>query len=109
VAFAVVLALVGVGCLIYFIHHVATSIQASFVVAAIAAETHRAIDASFPNRCGEENEPLPRELVGLKWYPVPAPLTGMLQFVDYDALMAAAAEHDVVLRMECRIGDFVVA
>jgi uncharacterized membrane protein len=51
VAVGVFLALVGVGCLIYFIHHVASAIQASSIVALIAAETHRSIEHLFP----EEN------------------------------------------------------
>src|SRR5688572_28944423 len=38
VAFGVVYALVGVGCLIFFIHHVATAIQASCILSEIAAE-----------------------------------------------------------------------
>lgn len=109
VAFGVVLALVGVGCLIYFIHHVANAIQASSIVAVIAAETHHAIGELFPKDVGEEAAP---EEAGLRegwWQPVAAPASGMLQLVNEGALLAAAVNHDCVIRMEYRIGEFVVA
>jgi len=44
----VVLAFVAIGFLIFFIHHVASSLQASNVIAAAAAETLGAIDRLFP-------------------------------------------------------------
>ncbi|MEO7598852.1 MAG: DUF2254 family protein, partial [Opitutus sp.] len=49
VAGGVIYALVGVGCLIFFIHHVATSIQASCIVSDIAAECRTAVHAVFPD------------------------------------------------------------
>lgn len=104
----VALALVGVGCLIYFIHHVATAIQASAIVAVIAGETHRAINKLFPESMGEEAPSAPEELQHLHWTAVPAPTSGMIQMVDDAWLLKSAAEHDVFVRMECHIGDFVV-
>lgn len=44
-----VLAFVGIGMLIYFIHHIATSIQASSLIAATAQETLSAVDELFPD------------------------------------------------------------
>jgi uncharacterized membrane protein len=108
VAFGVFLALVGVGCLIYFIHHVASAIQASSIVAVIAAETHRSIEQLFPEEIGEEGVAPPEELAGIVWQPVSAPATGMLQLVNEDALLETAVAHDCVVRLEHRIGDFVV-
>lgn len=108
VAFAVLLALVGVGCLVYFIHHVASAIQASAILASIASETHRSIRELFPQSLGEEDEGKPGELERLEWHPVPAKRSGFIQMVDDDTLLQAAIENDVVIRMECRIGEFVV-
>ena len=51
-AFAVLLALVGIGFLIYFIHHTAESIQASSVIASAARETTAAVDRLFPEELG---------------------------------------------------------
>ncbi len=50
--FAFVLALGGVGVLIYFIHHIASSIQASSIIASVAEETIAAIDRLFPGEAG---------------------------------------------------------
>lgn len=52
VAFAMLLALLSIGCLIFFIHHVATSIQASSILSAIAQQTMRAIETLFPKELG---------------------------------------------------------
>jgi uncharacterized membrane protein len=48
VFFGFVLALGGIGALMFFIHHIASSIQASSIIASIAQETIAAIDRLFP-------------------------------------------------------------
>ena len=45
---AIVLAIACLACLLYFIHHMASSIQASHVVDRVAVETERVLDALFP-------------------------------------------------------------
>ena len=52
VFFAFVMAIGGVGVLIFFIHHIASSIQASSIIASIAQETIAAIDRLFPEKLG---------------------------------------------------------
>jgi len=52
VFFAFVMAIGGVGVLIFFIHHIASSIQASSIIASIAHETITAIDRLFPEKLG---------------------------------------------------------
>jgi uncharacterized membrane protein len=54
VAFSVVLAIGGVGTLISFIHHIASSIQASSIIAAVTKETLEAVDRLFPEKLGRE-------------------------------------------------------
>ena len=53
VTFGVLLALVGLGVLIYFIHHVSVSIQADEVVARVGKELMAEIDRLFPEESGE--------------------------------------------------------
>ena len=48
VSFGVVLAIGGIGVLIFFIHHIASSIQASSIIASVADETMVAVDRLFP-------------------------------------------------------------
>jgi uncharacterized membrane protein len=109
----VVLALGGIGVLIFFIHHIAASIQASSVIPAVANETLVAVDRLFPEKLGqspveedEDREQLP--LPGRKWQAVPAQRNGYIQGVDNAALLRLAREHKTSVRMERGIGDFVV-
>ena len=53
VSFAVVLAIGGIGALIFFIHHIASSIQASSIIASVANETMAAVDRLFPGKLGQ--------------------------------------------------------
>mgnify|MGYP000072157113 CR=1 FL=1 len=108
-----VLAVAGVGVLIFFIHHVASSIQASSIIASVADETLRAIDRLFPKQLGRaagdaDDEPSARDLTGSKWHAVLAVQSGYIQQVDDTALLRLAREQKTVVRMERGIGEFVV-
>lgn len=107
------LALLGVGVLVFFIHHIATTLQASAVIERVARDTIAAVDHLFPDALGEdaggpERDGAPAALGGASWRPVPARATGYIESVDADGLMAFARAHDLVVRMERGVGDFVV-
>lgn len=107
-----VLAIVGIGVLIFFIHHIAASIQASTVIASAAAETVDAIQHLFPQALGEGADDeaataLDAALSPSSWHPVLANKAGYIQDIDPDDLLKFAAEHEVVVRMERGIGEFV--
>ncbi len=109
----IVLSFVGIGFLIYFIHHIATSVQAAYIVAGVAHETRQAVDHLFPENLGEAPaedvaEPVPALLAKRTAYPVPARQTGYIQSVDMGALLAFARERQLVVRMEHGIGDFAI-
>ena len=109
----VVLAFVGIACLIFFIHHIATAIQAANILAAVSTETTAAIDRLFPEGLGEPaagDVEAPPAASGddRAWHFLPARATGYIQGVNEDALLAFAREHQVVVRMESGIGAFVV-
>ena len=53
------LLLVDLGVLIYFIHHIAKSIQLPEVIAGIADDLMWSIDAEFPDHAGSEDLSLP--------------------------------------------------
>lgn len=113
VFFGFVLAVGGVGVLIFFIHHVASSIQASIIIAAVSEETLEAIDRLFPKHLGHaatENaeDPAPLLVNSRKWQTVPAQKSGYIQSVDDDALLRLARDNRTVVRMERGIGEFVV-
>ncbi len=115
VFFGFVLALGSVGVLIFFIHHIASSIQASSLIASVARETCSAIDRLFPGEKEqgteekeEDEEQLLRLLNEKTWCAVPAEESGYIQSVDSEALLRLAREKKTIVRMECSIGDFVV-
>ena len=110
----VLLALVGIGFLIYFIHHIAVSIQASTIIATVCDETIEVIDELFPHRMGE-NAPA-AELVrleefsaGLNWQIIPATKTGYIQNIDIDNLLDFTRAREIIVRMEHGIGEFIVS
>ena len=101
------LALVAVGFLVYFIHHVAASIQSGAIARGIAADTLETIDTVFPHPLqGDEAASGGDDGDGLRWYAVPATEMGYIERVQYQALREFARGHDVVVRMESELGDF---
>ena len=116
VFFAFVLAFGGIAVLIFFIHHIASSIQASSIIAAVADETNASIDRLFPekrdtgadNAEAEENERLLPSLDERTWYAVPAEVSGYIQSVNSDALLDFARKRKSIVRMERGVGAFVV-
>ncbi|KKN00518.1 hypothetical protein LCGC14_1136970 [marine sediment metagenome] len=57
VLLGVVLAVVSVGVLIYFIHHVSVSFQANEIVARVSRELIEGIDRVFPEQIGRGVQP----------------------------------------------------
>ena len=110
---AVVLVTVSMVVLIYFIHHIASSIQLPRVIASIAGDLSRAIDAesTVTGAAAIESGPSVAELMtrlaesgGI----VPAPSSGYLQFIRHETLIRLAAEKGAVIRLLHRPGQFAV-
>ena len=116
VAFGIALALVSLGVLIHFIHHIAGSIQAENVVAAVGRELEGAINGLFPEkgpRCPEEPERSWPEQTAMPLFncgasPVKATASDYVQTIDTDRLISLATKYDLVLRLLYRPGQFVV-
>ena len=107
---AIVLALADLGLFIYFIDHIAQSIQAVTITENIARDTRKTIDRVFPERVGPragmaEEDPVPEDMP--EGVPVSASRAGYIQFADSDEMLKLTTEHDLVLWMERGIGDFV--
>lgn len=111
---AVVLAIVSLSVLIYFIHHISTSIQAPNLIKAIATELGRATDHLFPDvdendKASAADAPrmLPEDFDRLA-RTIEAPGTGYVQMIDVGRLVEIGREHDLVVRLDVRPGRFVV-
>ena len=107
--------LVDLAVLIYFIHHIAKSIQLPEVIAGIARDLDQAIDAEFPEsassdliiRSSVEVDELTEKL-NTRGAGVTAKHSGYLQFVGYGQLIEIAETLDAVIRLAHRPGHFVV-
>lgn len=115
VTIGVLLAVLSLGVLIYFIHHVSLSIHADQIVARVHADLTDEIDALYPPRSGderplpgEEHAPLP-EFLEAASRSILAPHDGYLQYVDMETLTELGRREDVVIRLERRPGHYLVA
>jgi uncharacterized membrane protein len=117
VSLGVVFAVMSVGVLIYFIHHVSVSIQANDIVARVGTVLIEGMENLFPESIGQDltlnsNEPpdagflerFDREARSIR-----SREDGYLQFIDGDALMALAIKAEVIILLERRPGHYVIA
>ncbi len=106
------LVVVDVAVLVLFIDHIAKSIQLPQVIASIAGDLGRAIEAEVSQAAdvrvaGPSLAELTRRL-DREGATIRAPHSGYLQFVRVDALVALAGGADAVIRLRHRPGHFVV-
>jgi uncharacterized membrane protein len=130
VTVALALLVVDLLVLIYFIHHIAVSIQLPRVIASISNDLTRTIEIQFPRhheirnptegtsavaepiRRDQANHPDAIELMARLEHlsvVVPATTSGYLQFVRYQDLVEIASETDTVLQLLYRAGHFITA
>ncbi|HEY9197840.1 MAG TPA: DUF2254 domain-containing protein [Gammaproteobacteria bacterium] len=115
VTLGVLFAVASLGVLIYFIHHVAVSVQVDEIVTRVSVDLMHGVESLFPEQIGEgtdagrRRDSLLPDGFGERACAVVAPKDGYLQLVDADALMKFAQESDVVVKIERRPGDYVVA
>ena len=108
---AVLLAFVAIGFLIFFIHHIAASLQATSIIESVAAETLLVIDRLYtiqPTETDHVNSMQKIASAPKIWATIPALKTGYIQAVDADALFELANKLNSVVRMEKEIGEFVI-
>jgi uncharacterized membrane protein len=113
VVLGIVPALAGMGALIFFVHHIASTLQASHLVERVGRETVSAVDRLFPDDVGHEASAEQQafvlaQLQGAQWHPVSAKRSGYLQSVDADRLVRIATSRDVVIRLGAAVGEFVI-
>jgi uncharacterized membrane protein len=103
------LAVASVGVLIYFIHHLARSIQIDSIMKQVEREALSVIAEVYPRqpRYREPEELCPEpplEAVGL-----PSARSGYVQAVHPEPLVRAAVDHDLMIVLAKQVGDHVVA
>jgi len=114
VTVAILLAMISLAVLIYFFHHVSTSIQAQNVIANIGEELQATLDRlfsegknTFPYEHKLRNEDdIPDDFDDKSEY-LSAKGSGYLQAVDYDKLEKIATKNDLLIRLLYRPGNFI--
>lgn len=111
---AIGLAIVSIGVLIYFLHHVASSIQVDNVIKAVGKDLDHAIQRLFPETTEhsflcqtEAAADIPADF-NRQSYPINAKSDGYLQAFDDSQLMQIATKNDLIIQVQLRAGRFVV-
>ncbi len=109
VTVAVVLAIVGIGFLIYFIDHAARSVQASVIIDRVTKDALRTLERRLPQRVGESTD-LSAEAVtpDAQGAVIVSHRSGYIQGVDEDELMKLIHDSGLTLRLDPEIGDYVL-
>ncbi len=107
---AMLLALISVGWLLFFIHHISHAISVNHIVDRIARETEEVIDALMPHPLTNRHRPrtaptVPQELE----FPILNEVSGYIRFIDTSRLLAFARMHHLRVRVTRRVGHFVPA
>lgn len=113
---AIVLALINVGVLIYFIHHISSSIQADYVISSVYKELMQSIERLFPEELGHDLEKDELDAID---FPVQkkafqnsqvlsAGQSGYLQAINNEMLMDYTTTKDVLISIHCRPGEYII-
>ena len=118
VTFSVLLAAFGLGVFIYFIHHTAQSIQASSIITTIADKLESLIKKLYPEEQLSHQRGLSDEAQRVassvpedfddEAHSVRMKRSAYLQTVGTQDLVAAAKEHNVILKVTHRPGTFLL-
>jgi uncharacterized membrane protein len=121
VTVAVLLALTSIGFLIFFVNHIARSIQASVILDSVTDSALRVVRAVYPEeRDAREHGPGEHAARGAPARDDRSPCdgedaleiralrAGYLQAVERAKLRALAAEHDLLVVVEVEIGRFLL-
>jgi uncharacterized membrane protein len=109
VTVSVVLTLFSVAMLIYYVHHIASSMQVSEITVRVADDFERTIERLYPDLLGDEGPPrmsdrlhVPPDAVR-----VHSDSSGYLQGIHGEAVLALASDESLTVWLTARPGDFV--
>ncbi len=113
VAGGIVWAAFGLGMFIYFIHHIAESIRLSQLVAAIGDDFDVVLGRMYPKMIGESAStavPLGNASIDkliADFHPIESSRSGYVQSVNGERLMQLAVDHDLIVVLNLRPGQFM--
>lgn len=101
---AIVLALIALGMLVFYIHHIATRMQASNITSDVARETIEEIEREVPDGAPGGSMAAPDGQPGTVFV---ARRSGYLQYVEIDELKRLAERYRIVIGVRAAPGDWV--
>ncbi|MDW7773599.1 MAG: DUF2254 domain-containing protein [Desulfobulbaceae bacterium] len=113
VSLSIVLVLINFGLLIYFFHHVSTSIHADNVIDSVYRQMETAIDKIFPGDRNDTDREGQQQADTFNFADmaaaIPASVSGYFRALDEDTLLDFARDHDIVIKLHYRPGDYIFA
>ena len=111
VTVAIALTLASLVLLVYFIHHVSASIQASQIIRVIAEDLEGAIPKLYPSETGEplENDGATEAIRSKGSLPLALEKSGYLQTIDLATLMEMAQKQNWIIHLLVKPGDHLLA
>jgi uncharacterized membrane protein len=107
---AMLLALICVGWLLFFIHHISRAINVNHIVDRIAGETEQVIDELMPHPRPSHYRPAPAVVAPDEpEFPILNEVSGYIRFIDTRRLRDFARMHQLRVRVTRRVGHFVPA
>jgi uncharacterized membrane protein len=107
---AILLAIICVGLLLFFIHHISEAISVNHIVDRIASETELVIDDVMPLPRKERHLDTGDGAEPSTWEaPILSEASGYIRFVDVNRLLLLATQHRLKLHVVRRVGQFVPA
>jgi uncharacterized membrane protein len=114
ILFAIIVTIVNIFLLIIFIHHISMSINADQVVSKVGTNLNANIKRLFSEELGEEKpawmseKPEEFKKAYAHEHTVLNNKSGYLQVIDSSTLLSTAVQHDLLLELNCRPGEFLV-
>jgi uncharacterized membrane protein len=111
ILFAIGLAVANIFLLILFIHHISVSIQADKVISDLSNSIWKSIRTAFPEQAAGTPATAPSRDWEARYThstPILAPKNGYIQLIDQEALLHLARQHDGLIKLTYRAGEFLV-
>lgn len=111
VTLALLLAVLDFVMLIYFVHHMASMIRVETILEQVASNLDHEIERLYPERLGEEPDKvigtaMPRDFID-DCRDIFVSRSGYIDIIEGEKLMSLAREHDLLIRLLYRPGEFI--
>ena len=108
---AIILALICLGHLIYFIHHISQFIQINYIVDLIAGQTDEVIDSIYTEDIAREGVDISETIAAMTTQgavEIKSTRSGYIQLIDERDLIKLSKEKNLTITVLRGVGDFAI-